>query len=168
MVRSPAPEVQPGDDAAQGLRPGEPGADRHWLAAAIDWSRRCPPSESAFSVGAVLVGASGEVIATGYSRESDRGDHAEEVALRRAEGADVTGATLYSSLEPCLRRKSRPLSCAALITAAGLRRVVIAWREPPLFVPGGGATWLAEQGVTVVELPEFAPEARAVNAHLFP
>ena len=168
--------------AGQPLAPGNPDADRHWLAAAIDLSGHCPPSLAAFSVGAILVGAAGQVIATGYSRELDPGDHAEEVALRRAaepgaaaggprdaapgSAADLARATLYSSLEPCLSRASRPVSCAALVVAAGLRRVVIAWREPPLFVPGGGTAWLADRGVTVIELPELAAAARSVNRHL--
>ncbi len=168
--------------AGRALTPGDPDADRHWLAAAIDLSRRCPPSQTAFSVGAILVGAAGEVIATGFSREVDARDHAEEVALRRAAecrtaagggrdaapgpAADLGRATLYSSLEPCLSRASRSVSCAALVAAAGLRRVVIAWREPPLFVPGGGTAWLAGRGVTVIELPELAAAARSVNEHL--
>ena len=38
----------------------------------------------------------------------------------------------------------------------------------PVFVPGGGARWLRDQGVTVVEVAELADEARAVNAHLLP
>src|SRR5215475_2804333 len=92
--------------------PGELDADRHWLTAAIDLSRQSPPSAAAFSVGALLVASSGQVIATGYSREVDPADHAEEVALRRAGAAELGGATLYSSLEPCLRRASRPDSCA--------------------------------------------------------
>jgi len=90
--------------------PGTPGADRHWLTAAIELSRRCRPSASAFSVGAVLVSASGDVLATGYSREIDASVHAEEVALDKATaaGADLSEATLYSSLEPCSARASRP------------------------------------------------------------
>ncbi len=154
--------------ATAALVPGSPGADRHWLTIAIGLSRRCPPSATAFSVGAVLVGASGEVISTGYSREVDAASHAEEAALARAAAAaaDLRGATLYSSLEPCAMRKSRPAPCAALVVAAGLRRVVIAWREPPVFVPGGGAAYLTARGVTVVDMPDLAPEARAVNAHV--
>jgi pyrimidine deaminase RibD-like protein len=147
--------------------------DLSWLREAIELSRRCPPSDSAFSVGAVLVGAGGGVLATGYSREREPHDHAEEVALARAAdaatgGAELAGATMYTSLEPCRRRLSRPRSCAELIVAAGVRRVVLAWTEPPLFVPGGGAQWLAGRGVTVTQLPELAAEARAVNAHLLP
>lgn len=143
-------------------------SDVEWLERAIGLSRKCQPSESAFSVGAVLVGEDGAEIATGYSREVDPKDHAEQIALSRAvpRGFDLSGATMYSSLEPCLRRLSRPLGCARLIAAAGVRRVVIAWREPPLFVPGGGAEWLESNGVEVVELSELAEAARAVNAHL--
>lgn len=148
--------------------PGGPDADRRWLAAAIDLSRQCPPSDSAFSVGAILVGSSGGVIATGYSREIHPKDHAEEVALRRATTSDagLADATLYSSLEPCIARASRPATCSELIVAAGIRRVVIAWQEPPVFVPGGGAAWLAARGVTVIEIPELAAAAHAVNRHL--
>ncbi len=148
--------------------PGQPDADLRWLRAAIELSRRCPPSASAFSVGAILVGADGGVIATGHSRERDPKDHAEEVALARAAGGPLlAGATLYSSLEPCLARASRPRSCVELITESGIGRVVIAWLEPPLFVAGGGAAALRDAGVTVVEIPWLAELARSVNAHLF-
>lgn len=149
--------------------PGRPDADLRWLREAIELSRRCPPSASAFSVGAILVGADGGVIATGYSRERDPRDHAEEVALARAAGDPmIAGATLYSSLEPCLARASRPRSCVELITESGIGRVVIAWLEPPLFAEGGGAAALRRAGVTVDEIPWLAELARSVNAHLLP
>ncbi|HKR67647.1 MAG TPA: deaminase [Streptosporangiaceae bacterium] len=146
--------------------PGEVEADRYWLDQAIDLSRKCPVSEFAFSVGAILVSVTGEVLATGYSRETDPKDHAEEVALRRASGTDLAKATLYSSLEPCLGRASRPVSCSELIAASGLQRVVIAWLEPPKFVPHGGAMWLAARDIAVIQLADLAPAARAVNGHL--
>jgi diaminohydroxyphosphoribosylaminopyrimidine deaminase / 5-amino-6-(5-phosphoribosylamino)uracil reductase len=166
MAQSPSRRAGPPVD------PGDPDADRYWLAAAIELSARCPPSDTAFSVGAILVSAAGEMIASGYSREVDPKDHAEEVALARVAAQRVPGrielgsATLYSSLEPCIARGSRPTPCAELIVAAGIARVVIAWHEPPVFVPGGGAAWLADHGVTVVSVPELAGRARAINAHL--
>ena len=140
-------------------------ADAVWLRAAIELSKRCTPTNAAFCVGAILVSASGEVIAQRYSRQSDPMDHAEEAALAEAgaSGAEVRDATLYTSLEPCLRRISRPAPCAKLILRSGLRRVVYAWREPPIFQPGGGAVWLEERGVTVIEVPDLAPAAEAVN-----
>ena len=141
-------------------------ADRQWLRQAIELSRCCPPSPSAFSVGAVIVAADGTTMATGFSRQRHPHDHAEEGALATLAPGDprLAGATLYSSLEPCRFRASRPCPCAELIIAAGLRRVVIAWLEPPLFAQGGGAELLRSSGVTVVEIPELAAEARAVNA----
>jgi pyrimidine deaminase RibD-like protein len=150
--------------------PGQTGvatrADRGWLSRAIELSRRCPPSATAFAVGAVVVAGDGSVLATGYSRERDPRDHAEEAALAKLDPADprLAGATLYSSLEPCRSRASRPRPCTELIIEAGLRRVVIAWREPPVFAPGGGADLLAGAGITVVEIPDLAAQARAVNA----
>src|ERR1022692_3681744 len=162
----------PRKSATRQNEPGRPAADHQWLAAAIELSRRCPPSESAFSGGAILVGADGAAISTGFSRERDPHDHAEEVALAKAASAGaarrLTVATLYSSLEPCAARASRLRPCAELTIAAGLHRVVIAWLEPPVFVEGGGADRLRTAGVTVIEIPELAAAARAVNAHLLP
>jgi riboflavin-specific deaminase-like protein len=148
--------------------PGSP--DGAWLRAAIELSRRCPPSQTAFSVGAIIVGADGTELARGFSREGDPHDHAEEGALRKLPPGDprLAGATLYSSMEPCGLRKSRPLSCAALTLEAGIRRVVFASREPPVFVPGQGAAVLRAAGVTVVEVPALAGLVREINAHLLP
>ncbi|MGH3736839.1 MAG: deaminase [Micromonosporaceae bacterium] len=143
---------------------GEPRTDLEWLGAAVELSRRCPPSATAFSVGAILV-AGGAELASGYSREDDPTEHAEEAALRKV-AAVPDGATLYSSLEPCGGRASRPLPCARLIVQAGIRRVVYALREPATFAAGGGDALLRQAGVEVVELPELAGAVREVNAHL--
>ncbi len=153
-------------DQVPGSGPAATAADREWLRQAIELSRCCPPSPSAFCVGAVIVAADGSTLATGFSRQRDPHDHAEEGALATLGSGEprLPGATLYSSLEPCRFRASRPRSCAELIIAAGLRRVVIAWLEPPVFAQGGGAELLRSSGITVVEVPELAPEARAVNA----
>jgi diaminohydroxyphosphoribosylaminopyrimidine deaminase / 5-amino-6-(5-phosphoribosylamino)uracil reductase len=152
-------------------RPSVSVQDRYWLSEAIRLSRLCPPSATAFSVGAILIGADGSVAGQGFSREREPADHAEEVALARAASADALpsdfgGATLYCSLEPCAARASRPVPCADLVIAAGIPRVVIAWREPPIFVPGGGAARLSQAGIAVVMVPELTAEAKAVNAHL--
>jgi 5-amino-6-(5-phosphoribosylamino)uracil reductase len=176
-VTGPAPQAGSGTVPGEGFGVTEPvpghgapgeatEADRGWLGEAIELSRRCPPSATAFAVGALVVARDGTALATGYSRESDPHDHAEEAALAKLDPVDprLAGATLYSSLEPCRFRASRPRPCAELIIEAGLRRVVIAWREPPVFAPGGGAALLAEAGITVVEIADLAAQARAVNA----
>lgn len=140
-------------------------ADEEWLGVAIGLARRCPPAAAAYAVGAVVVTGGAEV-AAGWSRDVDPAVHAEESALSRVDGVDLSAATLYSSLEPCSTRRSRHRSCTELILAAGVRRVVFALREPPLLADCTGAEQLAAAGVEVVELPALAAQVVAVNAHL--
>lgn len=143
--------------------------DERWMSAAIDLAWRCPPSDSAYSVGAVIVAADGTRLSGGYSRETDPHVHAEESALAKLPGGEprLAGATIYSTLEPCSERKSRPRSCTQLIIASGIRRVVIAWREPSLFVADcRGSELLERAGIEVTELPAFAERAKAPNRHL--
>jgi riboflavin-specific deaminase-like protein len=148
------------------LGPG--GPDHRFLSWAVELSRLSPPSESAFSVGAVIVGEDGQVLSTGFSREQEDHDHAEEVALRKLGFHDprLRRATIYSSLVPCGARASRPVTCVQHIIAAGIPRVIFAWREPPIFTAGDGADQLRAAGIDVLELPDLAPRACAVNAHL--
>ncbi|MDG9719947.1 dihydrofolate reductase family protein [Streptomyces sp. DH24] len=145
-------------------------ADRNWLALACDLAAQCPPAATAFSVGAVVVAADGTELARGYSREAgDPVVHAEEAALAKLDPADprLASATVYSSLEPCARRASRPRPCARLILDAGVPRVVTAWREPDTFVAGAdGSGVLAAGGVDVVVLPEYEERAKEPNRHL--
>jgi riboflavin biosynthesis pyrimidine reductase/pyrimidine deaminase RibD-like protein len=150
--------------------------DEALLIQTIEISRSCPAASGAYSVGALIVDADGAVISTGYSRELLRGlgdpdkNHAEEVALAKLPAGDprLKSATLYTSLEPCSPRASRPLSCTDHILAAGVPRVVLALREPALLAVCDGAERLRAAGVEVVEIPALAPLVRAVNAHLLP
>ncbi|QSB06377.1 deaminase [Natronoglycomyces albus] len=152
--------------------------DERWMRHAIELARHCPPSPDAFSVGAVVV-VENEVVAQGYSRQDNPHDHAEEVALRALRlapgremttqddhigGGDLTDATIYSTMEPCGERASRPIPCAQLIIQSGLTRVVYAVGEPTTFVAAPrGAQLLREAGLTVVYLPELAKAAREVS-----
>jgi diaminohydroxyphosphoribosylaminopyrimidine deaminase/5-amino-6-(5-phosphoribosylamino)uracil reductase len=144
-------------------------ADYKWMRVVIELARLCPPSPSAFSVGAVIVDQNGNEISRGYSRETDSHVHAEESALAKLSSDDprLKASTIYSTLEPCSQRKSRPRSCTQLILEAKIPRVVIAWREPSLFVADcQGYELLADAGVEVVEIPDLADEAQAPNTHL--
>ena len=144
--------------------------DGRWMRLAVSLAGQCPPSDTAFSVGAVIVDAAGAELSRGFSREGgDPVAHAEEAALGKLAAHDsrLAGATIYSTLEPCSQRKSRPRTCTELIIAAGLRRVVIAWREPDLFVANcQGEELLAQAGLEVAELPDLAELAAAPNRHL--
>ncbi len=148
--------------------PAQPSdLDREFLKQAIELARRCPASQTAFSVGAVIV-RDGKVISTGYSREEDPHEHAEETAIRRALAAGhvLEGCDIYSSLEPCAKRVSGRRTCCDRIRDAGFARVVFASVEPPIFVPGRGAEMLRESGIDVVQIEALAGWVREVNSHL--
>ncbi|PPI93932.1 dCMP deaminase [Nocardia nova] len=136
---------------------------------AIELAEQCPVVEGAFSVGAVIV-VDGEEIATGYSRETDEKVHAEESALNKLAADDprLSRATIYSTLEPCSERATKTrVPCTDRILQAGIPEVVIAWREPSTFVEDCvGVEKLQQEGVTVIELPELADAAMAMNRHL--
>jgi pyrimidine deaminase RibD-like protein len=144
--------------------------DEHrFMHRAIELASMCPPSETAFSVGAVIV-VDGAEISTGYSRETDEKVHAEESALDKLDADDprLARATIYSTLEPCSQRATptRP-PCTDRILAAGIARVVIAWREPTTFVTNCvGVEKLRQHGVEVLELPDLADAAMSMNRHL--
>lgn len=142
--------------------------DRTLLGMAIRLAEQCPPSDTAFSVGAVLADADGTVLASGYSREHEPREHAEEAALYEL-GWRVPHAenvTIYSSLEPCSARSSRSRSCVDHILEAGIGRVVFAWREPSVFVVGEGAERLIAAGREVLEIDDLAQAAMARNTHI--
>lgn len=121
---------------------------------ARELAKRCPPSATAYSVGAVIVDQDGQELASGYSRETDPHVHAEESALAKVAGDPrLVGATLYSTLEPCAERRSERPTCTQLILGAGIPRVVMAERETSLFVADAqGYERLTAAGVEVLEM----------------
>ena len=109
----------------------------------------------------------GTVLGEGWSRKDDPHQHAEEAALDSLpEGTDLTSATIFTSLEPCSTRASRPITCTQHILNAGIPRIVYAWREPSTFVDCVGAETLEAAGRTVIQLVELSDAARTPNAHL--
>src|SRR6266508_5779683 len=81
--------------------------------------------------------------------------------LAQAGAAAARGATLYVTLEPC-NHTGRTPPCMEAIRTAGVKRVVIAMRDPNPRVPGGGADALAGSGVEVA-LGCREAEAMALN-----
>mgnify|MGYP000983479005 CR=1 FL=1 len=109
-------------------------------------------------VGAVIV-RDGRVVAAGWHREAGT-PHAEIHALRMA-GELAKGATLYVTLEPCAHY-GRTGPCAKAVVAAGLRRVVIAMRDPNPLVAGKGIHILEEAGIEVT-VGVLEDEAKRLN-----
>ena len=99
-------------------------------------------------VGAVLVCADGREFAGATSEPG--GPHAEIVAMNaaRAAGAELSGAVLFATLEPCSHR-GRTGPCADAIIAAGIARVVVGVEDPDTNVAGRGIARLRDAGVEV-------------------
>ena len=97
-------------------------------------------------VGALVV-ASGAVVGSGYHKRAG-GPHAEIVALRQAR-ARARDATLYTSLEPCCHTEKRTPPCVPAILESGIRRVVVAMRDPNPRVAGRGIRQLRRAGLCV-------------------
>ena len=96
-------------------------------------------------VGAVLV-KDGRVVGGGYHQKAG-GPHAEINAIDAA-GSQAKGATLYVTLEPC-NHTGRTPPCTRKIIEAGIKRVVLAMKDPNPTVAGGGAEFLKQEGVQV-------------------
>jgi diaminohydroxyphosphoribosylaminopyrimidine deaminase / 5-amino-6-(5-phosphoribosylamino)uracil reductase len=112
-------------------------------------------------VGCVIVKA-GQVIGTGFTQQVGLA-HAEIEALAdaRKHSADLSGSTIYVSLEPCCHVGRTP-PCTHAIIAAKPARVVIAMQDPNPLVSGNGIKQMSAAGIQV-ECGLLEAEAAAVN-----
>nr|WP_290015759.1 dihydrofolate reductase family protein [uncultured Alistipes sp.] len=149
------------------LKPDTAETDLHYLRMAVAESRKCTPCATSYCVGAIIVACDGAVF-RGYTHETSPTHHAEQEAIAKAlaAGADLRGAAIYSSMEPCSQRASEPESCTQLILRHGFAHVAFALYEPDRFACCRGALTLREAGIDVRFRPELADEVRAANAHL--
>src|SRR5277367_3428253 len=112
-------------------------------------------------VGAVVV-RDGEVLGEGWHQEYG-GLHAEVNAIEACGLADLDGATLYVSLEPCCHEGKTP-PCTEAILQAGIGRIVVASDDPTEKASGRGLGILRDEGVEVVLADgELAATARLLN-----
>jgi diaminohydroxyphosphoribosylaminopyrimidine deaminase / 5-amino-6-(5-phosphoribosylamino)uracil reductase len=137
-------------------------ADNDHLARAIELAEfglgRVHPNPM---VGAVIVREE-EVLGEGWHEECG-GPHAEINAISAAEGADLEGATLYVSMEPCCHHGKTP-PCTDAIIAARIARVVVASDDPSAKAAGRGLGILRDEDIEVVVADgEIAARARLVN-----
>ena len=110
-------------------------------------------------VGAVIV-RDGQVLAKGYHHRCGEG-HAEVEAFKAAGDQDVTGATMYVTLEPCSHYGKTP-PCADKIIEKKIGRVVVAALDPNPLVAGNGIRKLQEAGIEV-ETGILAEESIRLN-----
>ncbi len=134
-------------------------ADDLYLKAAVELAGQglfsCTPNPR---VGCLIV-KDGRVLGRGAHLFAGEG-HAEVNALADT-SSDVSGATVYVSLEPCAHTGRTP-PCAQALISANVRRVVAAMRDPDPRVAGDGFAQLRAAGIRAELRP--LPAAETLNA----
>ncbi len=136
MTTAPYPSPGPADQG------GDLEAMRRALALAASVRTRTAPNPW---VGSVVI--AGDLSFEGAT-EPPGGRHAEVVALAAA-GERARGATLYTTLEPCVHHGLTP-PCTGTIVAAGVSRVVVGVFDPDSRVSGRGVAELRSAGIEVI------------------
>src|SRR3954466_2997436 len=136
--------------------------DHLHLARAIELAERGVGRVSPNPVVGAVIARDGEVLGEGWHDEYG-GPPPGGKAARARGGADLRGATLYVSLEPCCHHGRTP-PCTEAILDAGIRRVVVASDDPTGKAAGRGLGILRDEGVEVrVADGALATEARLIN-----
>jgi diaminohydroxyphosphoribosylaminopyrimidine deaminase/5-amino-6-(5-phosphoribosylamino)uracil reductase len=136
--------------------------DNVYLERAIELAQRGAGATHPNPVVGAVVARDGEVLGEGW-HEAYGAAHAEVNAIEACGLADLGGATLYVSLEPCCHEGQTP-PCTDAILQAGLRRVVVGSDDPSEKASGRGLGILRDEGVEVVLAGgELATRARLLN-----
>ena len=136
--------------------------DKLHLARAVELASRGAGAVKPNPVVGAVIARGGEILGEGWHQEYG-GAHAEVNAIEACGMEDLTGATLYVSLEPCCHEGKTP-PCTEAILQAGIRRVVVASDDPTEKASGRGLGILRDEGVEVVLASgELAASARLLN-----
>jgi len=133
--------------------------DKKFMKLALSLAKRGRPSPNP-KVGAVII-KDGRVIAGGYHKKAGE-PHAEIEAIKNAKPEQLNGATLYTTLEPCVHKNKRTPPCVPAIINAGIKKVVCAMKDPNPEVNGKGIAALRKANIEVV-VGLCENEARVLN-----
>lgn len=136
--------------------------DRIYLARAIELAAHGAGAVEPNPVVGAVIARDGEVLGEGF-HERFGSAHAEVNAIEACGPTDLSGASLYVSLEPCCHEGKTP-PCTEAIVQSGIRRVVIGSDDPTEKASGRGLGILRDEGVEVVMADgELASRARLLN-----
>lgn len=128
--------------------------DRRFAEMAIDEARKSVPEDDRPhpKVGAIVV-KDGQVVSTAHRGENAK-CHAEYIALEEKLSDDlVSGATVYTTLEPCTERNHPKIPCALRLIERKVARVVIGMLDPNPDIRGIGIQLLNDAGIETQLFP---------------
>jgi pyrimidine deaminase RibD-like protein len=140
-------------------------SDEMYMRVAIELSKESRPEDNRPHprVGAVAV-KNGRILDQAFRGEYAQGDHAEYTLLERKLGnMDLTGTTLYTTLEPCTVRGHEKTPCADRIVQRRIARVVIGMLDPNPSIQGKGLYKLDKAGVRVQLAERLTIEIKELN-----
>ena len=101
-------------------------------------------------VGAVLIDKNGAYFDKAHRGELRVGDHGEFTLLeRKYPNTDLSGFTLYTTLEPCVKRKAPKKGCYKRCINARLKKVYIGHYDPDPTVARNGARLLEKAKIEI-------------------
>jgi len=139
--------------------------DRKFSRLAIEEARKSVPEDDRVHprVGVVVV-KDGHILASAHRGEIPQ-CHAEYIALeKKLTDVSLSGATVYTTLEPCTARKHPKVPCASRLAERKVARVVIGMLDPDDRISGRGQRALRKAGIATVLFPhDLMAEVEELN-----
>ena len=142
--------------------------DQELMAIALDEARKSvPEDEQPRPRVGVVIALDGDILAQAHRNEDGNGSHAEFLALEKmkARGISAKGATVFTTLEPCVyRKKASKTPCAQRLIDGEVARVVWGMIDPHKTVQSKGILQLRTHQIETDSFPsDLARQVEELN-----
>ncbi len=143
--------------------------DRDFAAIAVEEGRKSQAEGDGKPLVGVVIAKDGEEVGRSHRGRTGPGEHAEYGLIKelRARGVDLTGAVVYTTLEPCSTRNHPKVPCAEHLAAAGVAEVVIGMYDPNPRIYRDGWRILRDHEIRLRDFPAQLREHVAADNKAF-